>query len=65
VIDSVVIEKATSDESENSPLAGDGNTRNEIVITSGADAARVHYDRSKPAMHNPQRVRPAIHKQSD
>src|SRR5262249_47925287 len=34
VINNVVIEKATSDEVEDSPGGGDGNTRNDIVIAA-------------------------------
>jgi hypothetical protein len=37
VIDNVVIEKAISDEAENSPLLGDGNTRNHIVSLPAAN----------------------------
>jgi CSLREA domain-containing protein len=45
VISSVVIEKATSDEVENSPGPGDGNTLNDIVIASDCKSVQLRAER--------------------
>ena len=45
VINNVVIEKATSDEVENSPGPGDGNTLNDIVIASDCKSAQLRAER--------------------
>jgi CSLREA domain-containing protein len=45
LINSVVIEKATSDEVENSPDPGDGNTVNDIVIASDCKSVQLRSER--------------------
>jgi hypothetical protein len=45
VINNVVIEKATSDEVENSPGPGDGNTLNDIVIASDCKSVQLRAER--------------------
>jgi|SRR5215831_16985271 len=45
LIGSVVIEKATSDEAENSPGPGDGNTLNDIVIASDCKSVQLRAER--------------------
>ncbi len=41
LIDNVVIEKATSDEVDNSPDPGDGNTVNDIVVASDCKSVEI------------------------
>ena len=45
VINNVVIEKATSDEVENSPGGGDGNTLNDIVIAANCKTVQLRAER--------------------
>jgi VCBS repeat-containing protein len=45
VINNVVIEKATSDEVEDSPGGGDGNTRNDIVIAADCKSVQLRAER--------------------
>ena len=45
VINNVVIEKATSDEVEDSPGGGDGNTRNDIVIAANCKSVQLRQER--------------------
>jgi CSLREA domain-containing protein len=45
VINNVVIEKVTSDEPDNSPGPGDGNTINDIVIASGCKSVQLRAER--------------------
>jgi CSLREA domain-containing protein len=45
VINNVVIEKATSDEVENSPGPGDGNTLNDIVIANDCKSVQLRAER--------------------
>jgi CSLREA domain-containing protein len=45
VINNVVIEKATSDEVEDSPGGGDGNTRNDIVIAANCKSVQLRAER--------------------
>jgi hypothetical protein len=45
VINNVVIEKATSDELEDSPGGGDGNTRNDIVIAANCKSVQLRAER--------------------
>ena len=45
LINSVVIEKATSDEVENSPGPGDGNTLNDIVIAANCKSVQLRAER--------------------
>jgi VCBS repeat-containing protein len=45
VINNVVIEKATSDEVENSPGPGDGNTLNDIVIAADCKSVQLRAER--------------------
>jgi hypothetical protein len=45
LINSVVIEKATSDEVENSPDLGDGNTVNDIVVASDCKSVQLRAER--------------------
>jgi CSLREA domain-containing protein len=47
VISSVVIEKATSDEVENSAGRGDGNTLNDIVIASDCKSVQLRAERNR------------------
>jgi len=45
VINNVVIEKATSDEVEDAPGGGDGNTRNDIVIAGNCKSVQLRAER--------------------
>ncbi len=45
LIDNVVIEKATSDEVDNSPDPGDGNTVNDIVVASDCQSVQLCAER--------------------
>ena len=45
VINNVVIEKATSDEVEDSPGGGDGNTRNDIVTAANCKSVQLRAER--------------------
>ena len=45
LINNVVIEKATSDEVENSPDPGDGNTLNDIVIAADCKSVQLRAER--------------------
>jgi VCBS repeat-containing protein len=45
LINSVVVEKATSDEVEDAPGGGDGNTRNDIVIAGNCKSVQLRAER--------------------
>jgi hypothetical protein len=45
LINNVIIEKATSDEVENSPGPGDGNTLNDIVIAADCKSVQLRAER--------------------
>ena len=47
LINSVVIEKVTSDEPDNAPGDGDGNTSNDIVIAGNCKSVRLRSERDE------------------